>query len=193
MTQFKPFDTNNNKKAGALAIKTYPMKNGRKVAIREALEEDFETVIQIWSAVASERKYILAEKITDLQRKWFIEIMGKKIGFCIVAEVEGKIVANCSLVPRGLVANKSRHVLDLGMQVLKEYRGLGIGNALMDYAIEWAREQGYEKISLSVFSTNKPAINLYKKFGFEIEGVKKKEFKIEGEYVDEVCMGKFLR
>jgi len=173
-------------------LKTYPMKDGREVVIREALEEDLETVIQVWNKVASEKKYILVEEVTDLQRKRFMEIMEKKIGFCIVAEVEGKIVGNCVLVPRGLVAYKSRHVLDLGMQVLREYRGLGIGNALMDYIIEWAKKHGYEKISLSVFSTNKPAINLYVKFGFEIEGVKKKEFKIEGKYVDEVCMGKLL-
>lgn len=53
-------------------------------------------------------------------------------------------------------------------------------------------ENGYEKISLSVFSTNKRAINLYKKFGFEIEGVKKKEIKIDEEYVDEILMALFL-
>ena len=56
--------------------------------------------------------------------------------------------------------------------------------------INWAEAQDYEKISLSVFSTNTLATNLYQKFGFEVEGVKKKEFKIE--YVDEICMGKFL-
>lgn len=173
-------------------MKTYPMKDGRKVVIREASQEDFEEVIQVWAAVASERKYILIEQVTDFHRKWFINVMRKKMGVCIVAEIEGKIVANCNLVPRGLGAAKCRHVLDLSIHVLREHRGLGIGNALVDYAIDWAQKHNYEKISLSVFSTNTPAINLYKKFGFEIEGVKKKEFKIEGEYVDEVCMGKFL-
>jgi RimJ/RimL family protein N-acetyltransferase len=49
-----------------------------------------------------------------------------------------------------------------------------------------------EKISLTVFSTNKPAISLYRKLGFEVEGISKKQYKIEGKYVDEVTMGKFL-
>jgi RimJ/RimL family protein N-acetyltransferase len=76
---------------------------------------------------------------------------------------------------------------------LKKFRGLGIGLAMMDYLIEWARKQeGLEKISLTVFSTNKPAINLYQKFGFKIEGISRKQYKIEGKYVDDIIMGKFL-
>ncbi|HEU12758.1 MAG TPA: GNAT family N-acetyltransferase, partial [Euryarchaeota archaeon] len=45
---------------------------------------------------------------------------------------------------------------------------------------------------LEVFSTNVNAIELYKKLGFEIEGIRKKQFKIEGNYVDDVLMAKFL-
>ena len=107
--------------------------------------------------------------------------------------MHGRVVGVCDLTPRGLgEASKSRHVVGLGMSILKEYRGIGIGSAMMDYMISWAKEKGYKKISLSVFSTNQPAINLYRKFGFEIEGVKKMEFKINGEYVDEILMALFL-
>jgi RimJ/RimL family protein N-acetyltransferase len=49
-----------------------------------------------------------------------------------------------------------------------------------------------ENISLRVFSTNKRAIGLYQKFGFESEGAIKRQYKLEGEYVDEVFMRKFL-
>ena len=63
---------------------------------------------------------------------------------------------------------------------------------MMNYMIEWAKKNGYEKVSLAVFSTNKRAINLYKKFGFEIEGAKKREIKINEEYMDEILMALFL-
>jgi len=78
------------------------------------------------------------------------------------------------------------------MNVRSDFRDIGIGKAMMDYMIDWAKKNGYEKISLSVFSTNKRAINLYKKFGFEIEGAKKREIKIDEEYVDEILMALFL-
>ena len=39
---------------------------------------------------------------------------------------------------------------------------------------------------------NKAAINMYRKFGFEIEGICKRQFKIDEKYVDEIIMGKFL-
>jgi RimJ/RimL family protein N-acetyltransferase len=111
-----------------------------------------------------------------------------------VAEIEGSVVGHLSLEPRGRgQSKKSEHVAGLGMLILKGYRGIGIGTAMMEYAIKWAKDKGFEKISLSAFSTNEPAINLYKKFRFEVEGIKKKEFKIDGEYVDEVCMGLLLR
>jgi RimJ/RimL family protein N-acetyltransferase len=84
------------------------------------------------------------------------------------------------------------HVGEIGISILKDHRGVGIGTAMMDFLVKWAREKGLEKLSLSTFSTNVRAINLFKKFGFEIEGVKKKQFKIRGEYADEVIMGMLL-
>ena len=120
--------------------------------------------------------------------------MKEKAGLWAVSEIDEQIVGACNLMPRGGGrVSKTRHVVELGMAILSQFRGIGVGNAMMDYMVDWARKKGYDKISLSVFSSNKPAINLYKKFGFEIEGVKKKEFMVEGRYVDEVCMGKFLR
>ena len=88
---------------------------------------------------------------------------------------------------------KNKHVGFLGISILKEFRKIGIGTAMMKYIMEWARRQkGLEKVSLTVFSTNEAAINLYRTFGFQIEGISKKQYKIEGKYIDETIMGKFL-
>lgn len=174
-------------------MEEYSTKDGRIVVIREATESDLQAIIDVWNSVAAEKRHILTEQVTDFQRRWFQQTIREKSGLWAVSEVEHRIVGACNLTPRGggrVV--KTRHVVQLGMAILSGWRGIGIGNAMMEYMIDWARKKRYEKISLSVFSINEPAIDLYKKFGFEIEGVKRKEFKIEGEYVDEVCMGKFL-
>jgi len=58
------------------------------------------------------------------------------------------------------------------MAVSPKYQGLKIGNKLIDYCIEFSKQQGWKKIMLYSNTTLKPAINLYKKVGF-------KEVKLE--------------
>lgn len=59
--------------------------------------------------------------------------------------------------------------------------------------IELAREEGLHRISLDVIADNKPAIHLYQKFGFKIEGVKKEAyFGEDGKYHGELVMGLIL-
>ena len=52
------------------------------------------------------------------------------------------------------------------MTVRTRYRGAGIGEGMVDLAIEKASEDGAEKLNLLVFEKNIPALNLYKKMGF---------------------------
>jgi ribosomal protein S18 acetylase RimI-like enzyme len=78
------------------------------------------------------------------------------------------------------------------MGVLKEYRRRGIGTKLMDNAIDAAKDFGMEKIELEVYTSNIPAINLYEKRGFILEGIKKKARKLDGEYFDLKIMAFFV-
>ncbi|MDB9512868.1 GNAT family N-acetyltransferase, partial [Kamptonema animale CS-326] len=48
-----------------------------------------------------------------------------------------------------------------------EHRHRGIGSALVSLAENWARERGDLQIGLQVFVTNKPALNLYQKLGYQ--------------------------
>ncbi|MBS4200063.1 GNAT family N-acetyltransferase [Bacillus sp. FJAT-49732] len=67
-------------------------------------------------------------------------------------------------------------------------RGKGVGKALFTYVIEWAKQISLHRLDLTVIATNEVAINLYKKMGFEIEGIKRDSLFIDGEFVDEYYM-----
>jgi ribosomal protein S18 acetylase RimI-like enzyme len=68
-----------------------------------------------------------------------------------------------------------------------------VGSALMVAAIEWAREQGLHKLSLSVWPQNAAAIALYRKYGFVEEGRRRKQIRRQsGELWDVVDMGLLL-
>ena len=62
----------------------------------------------------------------------------------------------------------------------------------MDNAIDAAKDFGMEKIELEVYTSNLPAIKLYEKRGFILEGIKKKVRKLDGEYFDLKIMALFI-
>ena len=71
-------------------------------------------------------------------------------------------------------------------------RRQGIGRALLEQAVEWAREVGVAKLELHVFPYNEPAIRLYERFGFEREGVRRRHYRRGDELVDAVLMAYLL-
>jgi RimJ/RimL family protein N-acetyltransferase len=114
-----------------------------------------------------------------------------------VAEVvEGgrrKLVGNLTLTRYGDV-EKPKHVRVLGMLVVDGYRRRGIGTKLIAYALDWARAQkGVEKVALGAFSNNRQAFRLYEKFGFKVEGVRKKHYYVAGKHEGEIDMALFLK
>jgi RimJ/RimL family protein N-acetyltransferase len=126
-----------------------------------------------WRGVADERRYLRA-----LRRYEHAAVF--------VAEADGRVVARLSIARDQHPA--SYHVADLGMMVAPGYRRQGIGRALLEKAVEWARAAGVRKLELHVFPHNEPAIKLYESFGFEREGYRKAHYRRGGEYVDAILM-----
>ena len=82
---------------------------------------------------------------------------------------------------------------EIGMIVASEWRGRGVGSALIEAAIEWARANGLHKLTLTVFPDNERAIALYEKFGFLEEGRHPKQVRRRsGELRDVIDMGLLL-
>ncbi|MCT2593245.1 GNAT family N-acetyltransferase [Streptomyces sp. N2-109] len=79
-----------------------------------------------------------------------------------------------------------------GLAVDGAARGLGIARALLEAACARAAEQYALRMTLRVLGHNKAARRLYESAGFEVEGVLPGEFLLEGEYVDDVLMGRRL-
>ena len=168
-------------------------RDGREFIIREMKLSDAEHLLRHMSELSKERVYLLLEpdeipKTVEEERN-LLKIYKDSNRKMLVAMMDGKLVASADCRLGKL--NKNRHTASFGIAVRKEYRGIGIGTALMDALMSWAEERGAEKLWLSVFSTNRNAISLYEKLGFQVECIKRSQFKVNGRYVDEVVMSMF--
>jgi RimJ/RimL family protein N-acetyltransferase len=92
----------------------------------------------------------------------------------------------------GTYLKRFSHKVEFGVCVLKEFWGYGIGKNLLTQCIAWADSNNIKKITLNVMETNKTAIELYKRLGFEIEGTLKNDKVItDGKYYNTILMGRF--
>lgn len=110
----------------------------------------------------------------------------------LVAEAGGPAVGYIRLVPASPLACHA-HVRQIqGLAVDEGARGRGVARALLGAAYAEARRQGATRITLRVLGQNAPARRLYESEGFAVEGVLPGEFLLEGEYADDVLMGRRL-
>lgn len=77
---------------------------------------------------------------------------------------------------------------NFGIVVRQEFRGQGVGKNLIKKIIKLCRANGIQKIYLTVMAHNKPAINFYRKLGFEIKELHEKREKWEGKYYPDYTM-----
>ncbi len=107
----------------------------------------------------------------------------------IVAEVDERVVGHCHMAPR---RGKMRHIGELGIMILEEFRDIGIGTEMATTMEDMASDEGYESMILEVFSTNSRAIHVYERLGYERVGVYKRAVKRDSGYSDIVMMQKIL-
>jgi RimJ/RimL family protein N-acetyltransferase len=127
-----------------------------------------------WRSVGDERRYLKA-----LRRY-------PNAAVFVAERSDGAIIGRLSLARDAHPA--SAHVADLGLMVAKDARGRGVGRALLQAAVDWARGATIRKLELHVFPWNKPAIELYQRFGFEQEGYRTAHYCRAGNDVDAILM-----
>ncbi len=167
------------------------MKKLLNVKIIYPNQNYFKSYHETLSIVAKERIYIEMIEAPTLERvSSYQSGLISKNGPVYYALDDEKVVGWCDIFPEENPRQKHRG--SLGMGLLPEYRGIGIGSKLLSSVLGQAKEFGLEKVELQVFTTNISAIALYKKFGFVEEGLIKKYRKLDGQYFDSLTMAKFL-
>jgi len=159
----------------------------RQIQIRHIVQEDFEGFHTCFSAVARERKFLGFTEAPSPKEthKWLMN--GMEVGdIRLIAFDDSKIIGWCDIETSQ--REGFSHAGRLGMGILKDYRGQGLGSRLLEETLSVAKVRGLERVELDVYASNTPAISLYKKFNFQVEGQKHKARKLDGAYDDIIVM-----
>ncbi len=158
------------------------------IHIRRATPEDLEAVYKIYTGPLVVRGTLqLPFPSIDLWRKRLEPQDGV---IPLVACADDEIVGHLALMTF-VHSPRRRHVGTLGMAARDDWQGRGVGSALMEAVIDLADLWlNLKRLELEVFSDNAPAVGLYKKFGFQIEGTLRAYAFRDGEYADVYAMAR---
>lgn len=175
-------------------MKFYKTKSGIEVKLRPPEVVDAKEIIEFYEQVGKETTYLgfsegeyqVSEEVQSATIK---EINDSENNTMILATIDSWIVG-IGTISSNNKKKKSKHVGVLGIVISKAYCNIGLGAIMMEQLVEWGKSTNItKKISLTVRKDNTRALALYEKFGFEVEGILKKETLIEGNYFDSVVMG----
>ncbi|MFW6364107.1 MAG: N-acetyltransferase family protein [Spirochaeta sp.] len=165
------------------------------VHIREAVPDDAAELLKVMQKVFSQSSFLCTapeDFVTteEQQREFLAATLHSTQRVFLVALHGTDIVGTINFA--GSCGIRRQHAGEIGMSVLKEYWGSGIGRQLLAAAIDWAAMKGYAKINLQVREDNQRAIRLYEALGFKHEGCIRDGMRADGRSYNLLCMGLVL-
>lgn len=167
--------------------------DNREITIREGLPDDAAPLIAYVTRVGAESDNLSFGagefSMTEEKERAFLQSTYETDNhLCLLALCDDTIIGTLTFAAGQ--RPRVRHTGMFGMSVAKEWWGKGVGGALIDALIDWAREFGIvTKINLTVRVDNERGIRLYERKGFVREGTITREMSVNGEYVDAHMMG----
>jgi len=163
--------------------------------IRTIRESDAESFLSLCKQLDEENRFMMLEpgerKTTvDEQKQRIRDILAWENQTLFVVEGDESLVGYLSATGGRVARNKRTAYIVIG--ILEGFTGKGLGTALFECMEQWARDRALHRLELTVMVRNQRAVGLYKKMGFEIEGLKRDSLFVDGSYVDEYYMSKLI-
>lgn len=163
--------------------------------IREVTIEDARDFLELIKEVESNAEFMLMEnaerKTTpEQQEKQLRHFENQDNSTIFVAEDQKRLVGY--LIVIGGTVKRNKHTGQIVIGILKDFRGRGVGSALFNKVTIWSKDHGVSRLELTVVTENIAGVELYKKFGFEIEGTKRRSLIIDDKTFDEYYMAKLM-
>ena len=174
-------------------MKTIHCKNGQTVMLREAIVGDAPELVIYLQKIGAESDFLtfgpgeLSVSVSD-EESILEESRTAKNKIMLLALVGSKVIGGLHFT--GGARTRIQHTGEFGVSVLKNYWDQGIGTAMVQELIQWAKNSSeIRKLNLRVRSDNDRAVRVYEKLGFIQEGLITREFFIAGQFFNCIYMG----
>ncbi len=179
-----------------MAIAAQPVTGSApSVVIRQAAERDVRALIALINRLAREASLLFVvpiDPVTGIEDlRQFLQATAASGNNAVIVAAEGDQLVGLATATGGVHPAK-RAAVEIGIGVLETHQGRGIGRALMAALEDWARAAGIHRLQLPVVASNEPAIALYRKSGFALEGTLRESVRVAGRDVDQYMMAKLL-
>jgi RimJ/RimL family protein N-acetyltransferase len=163
--------------------------------IRQVEHSDEQSLIRLLESIDGESTFMLYEKnereFSPEQTEVMISSFAESANSTFLIAEENSLLTGF-IMAYGGKANRNKHTASLVIAVLQQHARKGIGTKLMRTIENWAHEVGVTRLELTTMVHNEAALALYKKTGYEVEGLKRNSFMIDGKSVDEYYLAKLL-
>jgi L-amino acid N-acyltransferase YncA len=166
-------------------------RSAHDLEIRDAEAGDAVAIARIYNQGIEDRATLETTPRSTEERAEWLASRGPRHPVIVAVEAGDNVVGWASLNafnPRAAYD----HVADFSVYVAREYRGRGIGDALLTALEERARALGYHKMVLAGFPTNPAGTRLYQRHGFRTVGIYLEQGRLDGHWVDVIVMEKLL-
>jgi RimJ/RimL family protein N-acetyltransferase len=179
-----------------MAIAAQPVRgSASSVAVRLAAEPDVWALIALTNRLAEEARLLFVVPVDPATGpddvRQFLRATAASGNNAVLVAADGDRLVGLATATGGVHPAK-RAAVEIGIGVLETHQGRGIGRALMAGLEDWARTAGIRRLQLPVVTSNEPAIALYRKSGFIVEGTLRDSARVAGRYLDQYMMAKLL-
>ena len=164
------------------------------VLIREAQPDDAEAIVGIFNPIIEAGVYTAFDTTftVESERDYILNFHPRGVFHVAIRRDDQAIVGFQSMEPFAAYTHAFDHVGVLGTYVDLACRRQGVSRSLFEATFQAARQKAYEKIFTFVRGDNPAALATYLKHGFQIVGTARKQAKVNGTYVDEIIIERFL-
>jgi len=177
--------------------KSVSLKDGSAVLLRSPREDEAQALIDYLKAVRAETDGIMSDPDDQLptleeERQWVHTGNQSDHGLHLLAEHEGQVIALSDILQPKFT--RQRHMAGLGISIRSLWCDRGLGSLMINELVSWARSNSeLEMLTLSVFADNPRAQAVYRKVGFQDDGLLPRRAKVDGKYRDMIVMSLWLK
>lgn len=173
------------------------MSEAVELTIREAIPSDAAQLLAVSRKIGEETEFLVMDKQginlpEELLAIQLADLYESDANVLLLALLGDQIVGQASL--KSAPEKRIAHIAELGVSILREYWGMGLGRVLIEELMDWAEASGkIFRLELTVQAQNTRALALYDKLGFKQEGILARGARgDDGRFLDVVLMSKMI-